>query len=144
MEPEVKLEAAKSVKKPLPRAAKILLTHLGLAVGIGLPELLVLLIFGSNCPLYLLTHICCPFCGMTRAHLAALRLDFSAALYYHPVFFLGVPYLFFIFHEPHYFPRIQKIYARVRGIFLPIATVVLLAVYFYRIYTFGVDFFAAT
>lgn len=41
----------------------------------------------------------CPFCGMSRAHLAALRLDFSAAFGFHPLFFLGVPYLFLLLHD---------------------------------------------
>ena len=50
----------------------------------------------ENAPLL---RYACPFCGMTRAHLAALRLDFSAALDHHPLFFLGLPYLFLLFHD---------------------------------------------
>ena len=44
---------------------------------------------GSACPSYLIFHICCPFCGMTRAHLAALRLDFSDAFFLPSGVFLG-------------------------------------------------------
>ena len=33
----------------------------------------------------------CPGCGMTRAHLAALRLDFPSAFFYHPLWFLPIP-----------------------------------------------------
>lgn len=31
--------------------------------------------------------VSCPGCGMTRAWLYALRLDFKQAFYYHPLFF---------------------------------------------------------
>ena len=41
----------------------------------------------------LLTGIPCPGCGMTRAWLAALRLDFAAAFAYHPLFW-AVPIAF--------------------------------------------------
>lgn len=39
-----------------------------------------------GCPIRLLTGISCAGCGMTRAWWAALRLDFRAAFYYHPLF----------------------------------------------------------
>ena len=41
-------------------------------------------IFG--CPIRLLTGVSCAGCGMTRAWLCALRLDFRQAFYYHPLF----------------------------------------------------------
>ena len=56
---------------------------------------LCLFIGGTAVALYLLdlgcvfrtvTGLSCPGCGMTRAWLAALRLDLSAALAYHPLF----------------------------------------------------------
>jgi len=38
-----------------------------------------------GCPLRFFTGVCCPGCGMTRAVLALLRLDFSGALREHPL-----------------------------------------------------------
>ena len=40
------------------------------------------------CPFKRLTGIPCPGCGMTRAWLCALRMDFGGALYWHPLFWL--------------------------------------------------------
>ena len=56
---------------------------IGLAVGIGLYALFLQL-SGIHCPIKYLIGISCPGCGMTRALLAALRLDFSAAFGYNP------------------------------------------------------------
>lgn len=42
------------------------------------------------CPFQLLTGIYCPLCGITRSLTAALQLDFSKSLQYHP---LGFPLL---------------------------------------------------
>lgn len=41
-----------------------------------------------RCPVRLIFGIECPSCGMTRAFLSALRLDFKAAFSYHPLFLL--------------------------------------------------------
>ena len=46
----------------------------------------VLAALGIGCPIKFITGISCPGCGMTRAWLEALRLDFDAALAYHPLF----------------------------------------------------------
>lgn len=43
---------------------------------------------GIGCPIRFVSGISCPGCGMTRAWLAVLRLDFAVAFYYHPLFFL--------------------------------------------------------
>ena len=48
--------------------------------------LLALYALFFGCPFYRLTGIPCPGCGMTRAFLAAARLDFGAAFAYHPLF----------------------------------------------------------
>lgn len=63
-----------------------LLTLLLAAVGI-------LLLLDVGCLFRHITGIPCPGCGMTRAHLAALRLDFRAAFWYHPLWFLPLPLL---------------------------------------------------
>ena len=41
-----------------------------------------------GCPIYNLTHIPCPSCGVTRAWLAFLRGDLGLALRYHALFAL--------------------------------------------------------
>lgn len=38
------------------------------------------------CPIRSLTGVICPGCGMSRAWLACLRLDFIGAFSYHPMF----------------------------------------------------------
>ncbi len=43
-------------------------------------------ITGIGCPVRYATGISCPGCGMTRAWLSLLRLDFAGAFYYHPLF----------------------------------------------------------
>jgi hypothetical protein len=42
--------------------------------------------FLVGCPIRWMTHLPCPGCGMTRACLAAFRLDFTDAFRYHPLF----------------------------------------------------------
>ena len=46
---------------------------------------------GITCPILFLTGISCAGCGMSRAWMALLRLDVSAAFQYHPLFWLPVP-----------------------------------------------------
>ena len=52
-----------------------------------------------KCPDKLFLGIPCPGCGLTRAHLAALRLDFGAAFRYHPLFPTALPALFYLIHR---------------------------------------------
>lgn len=53
---------------------------------------------GITCPIKFLTGISCAGCGMSRAFLAALRLDFVSAFHFHPLFWLVIPtVLLFIF-----------------------------------------------
>lgn len=81
--------------------------HIGLLAAFSAPVIALGVITGCACPFRLLTGIPCPFCGMTRAHLAALRLDFPAAFRAHPLFPLGLPFLFLLFH-PSLFGEIYK------------------------------------
>lgn len=48
-------------------------------------------LLGVTCPIRFLTGVSCPGCGMSRAWLAALRLDWQAAFAFHPLFLLPVP-----------------------------------------------------
>ena len=54
---------------------------------------LALYLLDIGCIFRLMTGIPCPGCGMTRAWLAALRLDYAAAFAYHPLFWV-VPIAF--------------------------------------------------
>jgi len=45
-----------------------------------------LFLLGITCPIKFLTGISCPGCGMTRAWISAACLQFSDALYFHPLF----------------------------------------------------------
>ena len=53
----------------------------------------LLLVFRPDCLIYSLFHIPCPSCGMTRAWIAALQLDFAQAFSFHPMFW-SVPILY--------------------------------------------------
>ena len=53
---------------------------------------LVLHATGIGCPIKFLTGVSCPGCGMTRAWLSALSLDFVHAFAYHPLYW-SVPAL---------------------------------------------------
>ena len=53
--------------------------------------------FGLPCLFELAFGIPCPGCGMTRAALALLQLDFAAAFSYHPMIFaMPILYLYFL------------------------------------------------
>ena len=65
-------------------------------------ELLILLAvcLFYKCPFRLLFHVDCPGCGMTRAIVSAIKLDFKAAFQYHalfPIVILGGFY--YVFRE---------------------------------------------
>lgn len=50
---------------------------------------IILLVF-YHCPFLYFFGIPCPGCGMTRALIAASRLDFKEAFYYHPLFLVVI------------------------------------------------------
>ena len=53
---------------------------------------------GITCPIKFLTGVSCAGCGMSRAFLSALKLDFISAFHFHPLFWLVIPaILLFIF-----------------------------------------------
>lgn len=65
------------------------LSCLGVLFGTGL----ALYLLDIGCVFRAITGVPCPGCGMTRAWLEALHLDFYAALAYHPLFWC-VPIVF--------------------------------------------------
>lgn len=68
-----------------------------LAIGaIGAVVLGLWLFFQPGCPIRNATGIPCPGCGMSRAWMAALRLDLAGAMEYHPMFW-SIPVLGWMF-----------------------------------------------
>lgn len=65
---------------------------------------LFLYLTGIGCPLMFITGISCPSCGMTRACLHMLTLDFSSAFHYHPLCFT-VPFLGLLILFYDHFPK---------------------------------------
>ncbi|WP_100065912.1 DUF2752 domain-containing protein [Miniphocaeibacter massiliensis] len=61
---------------------------------IGISFILYYLEIG--CIIRYITNIPCPFCGISRAIFSSLNLNFSAALYYHPLFFIFPFYIIFL------------------------------------------------
>ena len=60
----------------------------------------LLFAFCVGCPIKYITGISCPGCGLTRACISALQLDFQWAFYFHPLFWmipLGI--LLFLFRK---------------------------------------------
>lgn len=122
------------------RWAQLILMHLGLCAAVAAAIALISWIFGSFCPAYALFDVCCPFCGMTRAHLAALRLDFAAAFSYHPVFFIGLPFLWLLAHEQLFQKKWHKV---LWWVTTSLMIALLLGTYIARVITTGgFDFFA--
>lgn len=66
---------------------KDLVTLLGITAAVAL----LLYVLGIGCPVLFFTGIPCFGCGMSRACLALLRLDFAEAWRYHPMVFLLPP-----------------------------------------------------
>ena len=46
---------------------------------------------GIHCPIKFITGISCPGCGMTRAVISAVKLDFKSAFYYNPMWCVTLP-----------------------------------------------------
>lgn len=64
-------------------------------VHIGVAAVLAVWLYFTGCPIYRLTGVPCPGCGMTRALMRLCVFDFASAWYYHPlVFFLPLPILY--------------------------------------------------
>jgi hypothetical protein len=69
---------------------------------------LFLSILHIGCPIRLITGISCPGCGMTRAALAVLHLNFAKAFYYHPLIIITPIMLFLFLFEVYINPRLYK------------------------------------
>ena len=109
------------MKKP---AARKFIIHL-LIIGA-----IVLYAIVFKCPMREWLGFCCPGCGLTRACLAALRLDIASALYYHPLFWLFPPFIFLYIHRR---PFRLPFSVRVWNIALAAVTLLMLALYIFRL-----------
>lgn len=81
-----------------PNWKKIFITKTGTLCAVVVAY--YLLTWFTGCPFRYFFGISCPGCGMTRALLAALRLDFVAAFSYHPLFFLLPFFLLAYYLDP--------------------------------------------
>ena len=98
----------------------------------------VLAIAGIGCPIKFMTGISCPGCGMTRAWLSVLHIDFGSAFAFHPLFWiLPVVFLIIFFRE--------KINRKLYNVTIGICIALLAAVYIFRMFdadntvvTFGI------
>ena len=64
---------------------------------------LALIIIGAfytivGCPIKFLTGLSCPGCGMTRAYLSLLKLDFPSAFHFHPLWLIPILFLINYFY----------------------------------------------
>ena len=83
------------------------------------------LVLGVTCPILYFTGISCAGCGMSRAWMCLLHLDFAEAFYYHPLFWIpGVGAILFLFWD-----RIPKKWKRA---LLAVTCILFLGVYLWR------------
>ena len=69
----------------------------------------IFFVTGIGCPIKFITGISCAGCGMTRAYLSLLHLDFQVAFQYHPLFWLPPIFLVILYKKNRMKPSIYKI-----------------------------------
>ena len=62
-----------------------------------------------GCPIKAAAGIPCPGCGMTRALISALHLDFAAARHYHPLFWAVPVIALLLIFDIYLHPRLLKL-----------------------------------
>ncbi len=107
------------------RAQKFLKRKLPLLIAVAIYLIFCTLVTG--CPIKFLTGIPCPGCGMTRAILSALRLDFAEAFHFHPLFPLAPLFVLYIFFDD----ALPRGASRGFGIFF---AVIFIGTYIFRIF----------
>ena len=80
-----------------------------------------------HCPIKYLTGISCPGCGMIRAYLCLLKLDFMKSFYYHPLWPIPAIYLFI-----YCFYKNKN--GRIYNSFVLFAIILFATVYCYRLF----------
>ena len=95
---------------------------------------LIFHLIGIGCPIKFMTGISCPGCGMSRACISLLRLDFAAAFGFHPLFWIVPAFpLLYILKEAGKLPK--KPY----DICIGVICVLFLVVWLYRMLFEGGD-----
>ena len=95
---------------------------------IALTGYLIMARLGTTCLFRLLTGICCPACGMTRAWTSFLNGNIKMAFYYHPLFWLiPVIGILILFEEKIN----KKFYNTIMFSFI----LLIMGCYFYRLFT---------
>ncbi|MCR5702826.1 MAG: DUF2752 domain-containing protein [Lachnospiraceae bacterium] len=90
------------------------------------------LVFGFICPFRLVTGIPCPGCGLTRAGLSLIKLDFGKVLYYNVMI---IPIAIYIIYAV-VCRYVLGTKVRFATVILIILAVALLVLYFYRMVRF--------
>ena len=94
------------------------------------------LIFGTCCPMRILTGLPCPACGTIRSLIALMRLDIRTALWYQPVLPLLICFFIFFCHNRYYRQQNRKkLYYLITVIIILTAA----AVYFVRMHLYYPD-----
>ena len=83
--------------------------------------------FGMICPFRIMFGFSCPGCGMSRAIIALLHLDFMQAIHYHPLV-ICIPFIIFLFF------RITSGMTKGTSKLLMVLVALFLTVYIIRIY----------
>ncbi len=87
----------------------------------------VLYISGVGCPIKFVTGISCPGCGITRAVISALKLDFYDAFYFYPpIVLLPIFTMFLIFGK--------RMPEKHKNLFCWVCLTVIIVVYFIRMF----------
>ena len=92
---------------------------------------LFLFVSGIHCFFRFFTGVPCPSCGMTRAFLSLLKLDFYRSFYYHP---LLIPALITAFIAIHMDVPVFKFNKKVCTVYIWGFVAVFFAVYFFRFF----------
>lgn len=91
----------------------------------------ILHILGISCPIKFATGISCPGCGMTRAYLALLKLDFKKSFYYHPLFITPLLSVIIYFNK-------EKIPKNILNLLTYFFIALFFIIYIFRLITFGI------
>ena len=91
---------------------------------------LLILLYFYQCP-FQLVGLSCPGCGMTRAFFALLRLDFSSAFYYHPLWPLVIVVVVYLLSRYFAWFRLSEVNEKR---LLVVIVLIFLGVYFYRLF----------
>lgn len=109
------------------RIITLIVKNWSLIIGIGIVCILYT-ISGIGCPILFLTGVPCFGCGMTRAYIHLLRLDFAGAIHCHPMCVV-LPFLCIL-----WFWCWEKHSKLGTNMVLGIGIVMFIAVYAYRVF----------